>query len=76
MNLNENSRCKFVQHTLSTEKEEINTPVVAIKPPINAVFRIPKRSTRTPEIGDNTKVDHTNRDPMNDTFVSEFSLFS
>ena len=54
----------------------MNTPVVAIKPPINAVFLIPKRSTRTPETGDKIKVDPTKRDPMNDAFVSELSLFS
>ena len=65
-----------MKRTLLTENEEINTPVVAIRPPINAVFLIPKRSTRTPEIGDKIKVDPTKRDPMNDAFVSELSLFS
>ena len=54
----------------------MNTPAVAIKPPINAVFLIPKRSTKTPETGDSTKVDPTKSDPIKDAFVSEFSLFS
>ena len=59
--------------TWSIKKDERNTPIVAIRPPINAVLRIPNRSTRTPEIGDRTKVDPTNNDPTKDAFVSEFS---
>ena len=66
----------MIKLTLSTEKDERNTPVVAINPPINAVFRIPKRSTNTPETGDKTNVDPTNSDPMKEAFVSELSLFS
>ena len=56
------------------KKDERKAPVVAIKPPANAVFRIPKRSTRTPEIGDIRNVVPINNDPTKEAFVSEFSL--
>ena len=61
----------YVQLTLSMAKEERNAPNVAINPPKKAVFRIPRRSTKTPDIGDIRKVVPISKDPSRDDMVSE-----
>lgn len=57
--------------TLSIVNEERNAPNVASNPPRNAVFRIPNRSTKTPDIGDIKNVVPINKDPRREDIVSE-----
>ena len=61
----------YDQLTLSMVKDERNAPNVAINPPKNAVLRIPRRSTNTPDIGDIKKVVPISKDPRRDDMVSE-----
>ena len=53
--------------------DERKAPSVATKPPKNAVFLIPIRSTSNPDIGDIIKVVPINNDPRREAIVSDLS---